>query len=118
MVFHEVDYIQLPNLDLSKFEDPVTRKELAQEFHKALTEEGFFTITNHGISEEEWDHQMDLAHAVMTLSPKDKAPYQGWVTDIQSSIDILKLSQSHLKKIRKASMLDTGFLVLLGITKK
>ncbi len=117
-MFRKVDYIQLPNLDLSKFDDPFTRKELAHEFHKALTEEGFFTITNHGISEEDWDHQMDLAHAVMTLSPKEKAPYQGWLADIQPATGILKLSQSPLKKMRKASMLDTGYLVLLGITKK
>jgi isopenicillin N synthase-like dioxygenase len=72
-----VEYIQLENLDLSKYDDPITRKELAKEFFTALTGTGFFTITNHGISKEEWDQQMDLAHAVMTLSPEEKKPYEG-----------------------------------------
>lgn len=72
-----VDYIELANLDLSKFNDPVTRKELANDFFKALTGTGFFTLTNHGISKEDWDQQMDVAHAVMTLSPEEKKLYEG-----------------------------------------
>lgn len=72
-----MDYIELANLDLSKFDNPVTRKELAQDFFKALTGTGFFTLTNHGISKEDWDQQMDVAHAVMTLSPEEKKPYEG-----------------------------------------
>lgn len=75
-----MDYIELANLDLSKFDDPIARKELAKEFFTALTSTGFFMITNHGISEEDWDQQMDLAHAVMTMSSEEKKPYEGEFT--------------------------------------
>ncbi|TVY29195.1 Flavanone 3-dioxygenase [Lachnellula hyalina] len=71
-----MDYIALENLDLSKFDDPVTRKELANKFFKALTGTGFFTVSNHGITNEQWDQQMDLAHAVMTMTPEEKKVYE------------------------------------------
>lgn len=73
----EVDYIQLANLDFSKFDDPESRKELAQSFYHALTQEGFVTISGHGISKETWDQQMDLCNATMTMDPKDKVPFEG-----------------------------------------
>lgn len=72
-----MDYIELENLDLSKFDDPITRKELANRFLKALTGTGFFTVSNHGITHEQWNQQMDLAHAVMTMAPEEKKPYEG-----------------------------------------
>lgn len=80
-----MDYIQLANLDLSKFDDPEPRKELAQEFFKAFTEEGFVTVTGHGISEETWDMQMDLANAIMTMSPEDKVAYEGELVECRYS---------------------------------
>lgn len=65
------------NLDLSKFEDPELRKALARDFYKAFTEEGFATISGHGISQEVWDQQMDLANVIMTMKPEEKIPYEG-----------------------------------------
>ena len=65
------------NLDLSKFDDPQSREELAREFFKAFTEEGFATISGHGISKDVWDEQMDLANVVMTMSPQEKVLYEG-----------------------------------------
>lgn len=73
----KVDYIDLVNLDLSKFENPETRKELAREFFTAFTQDGFATVTGHGISKEVWDTQMDLANATMTMDPAAKVPYEG-----------------------------------------
>jgi isopenicillin N synthase-like dioxygenase len=72
-----VEYVDLVNLDLEKFNDPVSRKELAKDLLHAVTEHGFFTITNHGISDELWDHQMDVSNAIMHLSQEDKKPYEG-----------------------------------------
>ncbi|KAI1370865.1 hypothetical protein F4677DRAFT_450939 [Hypoxylon crocopeplum] len=71
-----LEYIDLLNLDLSKFDDPESRKELARDFYKAFTEEGFATISGHGISQEIWDQQMDLANAIMTMKPEEKVPYE------------------------------------------
>lgn len=72
-----MDYVELVDLDLGKFDDPTTRKELAKELLQAVTEHGFFTISNHGISQELWDHQMAVANAVMTLPQDKKIPYEG-----------------------------------------
>ena len=72
-----VDYVDLVNLDLSKFDDPVGRKELARELYEAATGYGFLTLTNHGISDEIYMRQMRISNAVMTLPPEKKAPYEG-----------------------------------------
>ena len=53
-----MDYVKLVNLDLSKFDDPVGRQELARELYEAATGYGFLTLTNHGISDEVYQRQM------------------------------------------------------------
>lgn len=72
-----MDYVKLVNLDLSKFDDPVGRQELARELYEAATGYGFLTLTNHGISDEVYQRQMQIANAAMTLSPEEKEPYEG-----------------------------------------
>ncbi|KAG4432142.1 hypothetical protein IFR05_012379 [Cadophora sp. M221] len=72
----QVEYVKLENIDLSKFEDPIGRKEIAEQLFKAATGHGFLTLTNHGISDEVYARQMELANATMTLSPEEKAPYE------------------------------------------
>lgn len=67
------------DLDLSKFDNPESRRELAGDFFKAFTEEGFVTVSGHGISKDVWDLQMDLANATMTMSPEDKVPFEGTI---------------------------------------
>lgn len=71
-----MDYVDLVNIDLSKFDDPVTRKELAKELLDGATKHGFLTLSNHGISKELSESQVSLAHAVMTLPAEEKAPYE------------------------------------------
>ncbi|KAI8316297.1 hypothetical protein K4K59_000195 [Colletotrichum sp. SAR11_240] len=81
-----LDYVELIDLDLSKFEHLETRKELAKNLLQAVTQHGFFTISNHGISTKLWDHQMDVANAVMTLSNGEKRPYEGTPEEDQKGI--------------------------------
>ncbi|KAI8273997.1 hypothetical protein K4K60_010198 [Colletotrichum sp. SAR11_57] len=81
-----LDYVELIDLDLSKFEHLETRKELAKDLLQAVTQHGFFTISNHGISTKLWDHQMDVANAVMTLSNGEKRPYEGTPEEDQKGI--------------------------------
>ncbi|KAI1484926.1 gibberellin 2-oxidase [Biscogniauxia mediterranea] len=71
-----LDYVKLVNIDLSKFDDPVGRKELAKDLYEAATGYGFLTLTNHGISDEVYARQMQIANAMMTLPPEEKAPYE------------------------------------------
>jgi isopenicillin N synthase-like dioxygenase len=72
----KLDYVDLVNIDLSKFDDPITRKELAKELLDGVTKHGFLTISNHGIPQDLCEHQVSVAHAVMTLPPDEKAPYE------------------------------------------
>ena len=72
-----MDYVDLVNLDLSKFDTPEGRQELAKDLYEAATGYGFLTLTNHGISDEVYMRQMRIANAVMTLPPEKKAPYEG-----------------------------------------
>lgn len=72
-----MDYVKLVNLDLAKFDDPEGRKELARELYEAATGYGFLTITNHGISDEVYQRQMQISNAMMTLPAEEKAPYEG-----------------------------------------
>lgn len=72
-----MDYVDLVNLDLSKFDTPDGRKELAKELYAAATGYGFLTLTNHGISNEIYQRQMRIANAIMTLPEEEKAPYEG-----------------------------------------
>ncbi|TEA21723.1 hypothetical protein C8034_v004638 [Colletotrichum sidae] len=73
----DLDYVDLVNLDLSQFDDPAGRKQLAKDLYEAATGYGFLTLTNHGISDETYQRQMRIANAAMTLRPEDKAPYEG-----------------------------------------
>ncbi|KAF4312989.1 putative clavaminate synthase-like protein [Botryosphaeria dothidea] len=48
----KLDWIELVNIDLGKYDDPITRKELARDLLTTATYHGFLTISNHGISDE------------------------------------------------------------------
>lgn len=72
-----MDYVKLVNLDLAKFDDPEGRKKLAQELYQAATGFGFLTLTNHGISDEVYQRQMQISNAMMALPAEEKAPYEG-----------------------------------------
>lgn len=77
LIFYLVDYVKLVNLDLSKFDDPAGRQELAKDLYAAATGYGFLTLTNHGITDEVYSRQMQISNAMMTLPPSEKAPYEG-----------------------------------------
>lgn len=72
-----VDYVDLVNIDLSKFDTPEGRQQLAKDLYEAATGYGFLYLTNHGISNETYERQMRIANAAMTLKPEEKAPYEG-----------------------------------------
>ncbi|KAK6207024.1 clavaminate synthase-like protein [Colletotrichum tabaci] len=72
----DLDYVDLVNIDLSKFDDPEGQKQLAKDLFEAATGYGFLTLTNHGISDETYERQMRIANAAMTLKPDEKAPYE------------------------------------------
>ena len=72
-----MDFVDLVNIDLAKFDSEQGRKDLAKDLYEAATGYGFLTLTNHGISNETYMRQMRIANAAMTLEPEGKAPYEG-----------------------------------------
>ena len=65
-----VEYVNLRTIDLARYDDgPAARVELAEEIRQAMTTQGFFTLINHGISEEDVTRQVDIGHHIITHTP-------------------------------------------------
>ncbi|KAH7114437.1 putative 1-aminocyclopropane-1-carboxylate oxidase [Dendryphion nanum] len=71
-----LEWADLVTLDLSKFDRPGGKQELASEFQKAIEEVGFFYVKNHGFTRDEIDTQFALAKSVLSLSNEQKAPFR------------------------------------------
>ncbi|KAB8206563.1 hypothetical protein BDV34DRAFT_224305 [Aspergillus parasiticus] len=83
-----LDYVQVPEtseslewadlrtLDLSKFDQPGGKQELAAEFTRAIEDVGFFYVKNHGLSREDIDKQFALAKLTLLLSNEEKLKYR------------------------------------------
>ncbi|KAH0442459.1 hypothetical protein CcaCcLH18_01501 [Colletotrichum camelliae] len=71
-----LDYVDLVNLDLSNYDNSSSRAQLAKDLFKGVVTHGILTISNHGISEERYNTHVDLAHALLTLPPPEKGPYE------------------------------------------
>ncbi|KAF2101718.1 Clavaminate synthase-like protein [Rhizodiscina lignyota] len=68
-----IDFVKLRTLDFSKYNDgPEARKELASIVRDAMTTKGFFTLINHGISEEEITRQVDIGHTILKRTPPEE----------------------------------------------
>ncbi|CAJ0545023.1 Ff.00g085090.m01.CDS01 [Fusarium sp. VM40] len=72
----ELDWADLITLDLSKFDQPGGKQELAAELSRAIQEVGFFYVKNHGLSKEDIDTQFALASSVLSLSDEEKLPFR------------------------------------------
>ncbi|GAM34126.1 1-aminocyclopropane-1-carboxylate oxidase [Talaromyces pinophilus] len=71
-----LDWADLATLDLSKFDQPGGKQELATQFRKAMEDIGFFYVKNHGLSSTDIDTQFALAKSVLSLSTEEKQPYR------------------------------------------
>ncbi|PLB48600.1 putative 1-aminocyclopropane-1-carboxylate oxidase [Aspergillus steynii IBT 23096] len=71
-----LDWADLITLDLSKFDQPGGKHELAAEFIKAIEDVGFFYVKNHGLSREDIDHQFAIANATLALPSEEKSRYR------------------------------------------
>ncbi|KAL2822701.1 putative 1-aminocyclopropane-1-carboxylate oxidase [Aspergillus cavernicola] len=71
-----LDWADLRTLDLSKFDQPGGKQELAAELTKAIEDVGFFYVTNYGLSKEEVDGQFALAKTVLSLPNDEKQKYR------------------------------------------
>ena len=68
-----IDFVSLRTVDLSRYDDgPEARAALAEEIRLAMTTQGFFTLINHGFSEEEITRQVDVGHHIMAHTPQEE----------------------------------------------
>lgn len=67
--------IELDAIDLSQFEEGTEnfhkRKALADKLEKSISTYGFFSLINHGIDTERFDHLRSIAQSILEL-PEDK----------------------------------------------
>ncbi|KAH8171456.1 2OG-Fe(II) oxygenase superfamily protein [Sarocladium implicatum] len=71
-----LDWAKLVTLDLSKFDQPGGKQELATQFTKAIEDVGFFYVTGHGLTKEQVDTQFSLAKSVLGQTNEQKQPYR------------------------------------------
>lgn len=65
-----IDFVNLRTIDLSLYDEGLdARAQLAEELRLAMTTQGFFTLINHGISEEDITRQVDIGHHIITHTP-------------------------------------------------
>ncbi|KAK1635686.1 hypothetical protein BDP81DRAFT_322326 [Colletotrichum phormii] len=84
----DLDYVDLVSLDFSNFNDDSTRQQLAANLLKGVTRHGFLTITNHGIPDALYSSQVDLAHALLTLPPEEKWPFETTLEQEKKGLNI------------------------------
>ncbi|KAK2002578.1 2OG-Fe(II) oxygenase superfamily protein [Colletotrichum falcatum] len=72
----DLDWADLPTIDLSKYGTPEGNKELAQTLIEAIRTKGFFYVINYGISQEAVDTQFSLGQRFYELPLEEKLKYE------------------------------------------
>ncbi|KAH7014152.1 2OG-Fe(II) oxygenase superfamily protein [Microdochium trichocladiopsis] len=70
-----LDWADLPTIDLAKYGTPAGNKELADTLIEAIRTKGFFYVTNFGIAQERVDRQFALGQAFYELPLEEKEKY-------------------------------------------
>lgn len=109
---YSLDYANLTVLDISKFDLPNGKYELAQELKEAVSKDGFWSVIGHGINVEEVNRQFALAkHFFDDYSEEEKSAkacdfekgdYLGYKskgakkvfgTDVKDSMEVLNIAK-------------------------
>lgn len=71
----QLPWADLVTLDLSLYDTPKGRKELAQTLISAVREKGFFYVKNFGVSQEAVNRQFAIGKAFYDLPLEEKMQY-------------------------------------------
>lgn len=71
-----MDWADLVTLDLSKFDLPGGKQELAAQLKEAVHTVGFFYITNFALSQEQVDRQFAIGKEIFKLPTEEKLKYR------------------------------------------
>lgn len=72
----DLNWADLITVDLSKFDQPNGKCELADQLKHAISTVGFFYVTNFGLSEGEVDEQFAIAKDLFDLPQSEKQQYR------------------------------------------
>jgi isopenicillin N synthase-like dioxygenase len=68
-----INFVPLHTVDLTNYNDGLeAQKQLAELVRKAMTTQGFFTLINHGISEDEIARQVDIGHTILKRTSQEE----------------------------------------------
>ncbi|TKW58869.1 hypothetical protein CTA1_8648 [Colletotrichum tanaceti] len=70
---HELPWADIAVIDISKFDQPGGKKQLAEDLRQAVYETGFFGLVNTGFTPEEVQRQYDIGQGFFRLPVEDKA---------------------------------------------
>jgi DNA-directed RNA polymerase specialized sigma54-like protein len=70
-----LDWAELVTIDLSKYDTPEGKQELAQSLIKALREKGFFYVKNFNISQEAVNSQFAIGRELYELPVEEKLKF-------------------------------------------
>ncbi|RSH80761.1 hypothetical protein EHS25_007097 [Saitozyma podzolica] len=66
----DLPFADLKTVDMGSFNDgPEAQAKIAEEIRQAMHEQGFFTLINHGFTQEEVARQMDIGYTVLQRTP-------------------------------------------------
>ena len=71
----DLDWADLITLDLSRFDTPGGKQELAAQLKEAIHTVGFFYLVNFGLSEQEVNEQFALGAKIFQLPEEEKQKY-------------------------------------------
>jgi isopenicillin N synthase-like dioxygenase len=72
----DLDWADLITIDLSKFDLPGGKQDLAAQLKRAISTVGFFYVTNFGLTEEDVDEQFAICKAIFDLPAEEKQKYR------------------------------------------
>lgn len=70
-----MDWAELVTVDLSLYDTPEGKKQLAKTLINAVRDKGFFYVTNFGISQEKVNRQFSLGNQLYNLPLEEKEKY-------------------------------------------
>ncbi|KAI6348453.1 hypothetical protein MCOR25_010808 [Pyricularia grisea] len=79
----DLDWADLPTVDLAKYGTPEGNAELAQTLIEAIRTKGFFYVINYGISQDAVDRQFALGQSFYKLPLEEKLKY---VPDLENGV--------------------------------
>lgn len=68
----QLEYAELPKIDLSRFDEPGGKQELANQLYDAVTRVGFWSVVNTGIDDDRVLRQFSFGNAFFEEPLKEK----------------------------------------------